>query len=156
MTTLDYGARRPVRRRAITLGAIALLVIAALAVLAFIIQDRATRMAEARAWTVSGPPCPQGRPAALVADGESVSQVMDFDGVRFARVHGAVRCAEIGYDEGRSGSLFPVCEFDHPGAVSVATARGVTVFVPPSLQAATIQVRHDTPSCVVGSNMEIR
>jgi hypothetical protein len=153
--TLDYGAQRLHRRRVLAIAGLLLLALGLAVAIAFVIQDHASRMASARAWAASGPPCATGTAAALATDGGNEAQSFVYDGVRFTRLHGAVRCAEIGYDEGRSDREFPVCQFDHPGALSITTSKGVTVFVLPVLQAATIQVRNDTPTCVIGSTMEI-
>jgi nucleoside-diphosphate-sugar epimerase len=44
-----------------------------------------------------------------------------------------------------------VCQFDHPGALAVTTPRGTWPFAVAPLRAATVQVRHDIPQCVVGA-----
>ncbi len=117
--------------------------------------ERATHVSEARAWTVSGPPCPSVNPGALAAGAEAPNQVTPFGGVSFARAHGALRCDEIGYDQGRSDDTLPVCQFDHPGALAVTTSRGTWAFRLAPLQPATVQVRRDVPQCVLGASVQI-
>jgi hypothetical protein len=153
--TLDYGAQRPPRHRAMTLAGGALIALVIAALLAAAVTNRATRMSEAREWTASGPPCARSTTAALLAADEAPDQMTMFQGVRFARTHGAIRCNTIGYDEGRSGDDFPVCEFDHPGGMEVTTAAGRYDFLLNPMSPATVQVRHGVPACVVGSSVEI-
>jgi hypothetical protein len=152
---IDYGVRRAPRRRILAGAAIAVLALGLAALVAVWSADRATRMSDARAWTVAGPPCATLAAASLAASSEAAVQIETFSGVRFARAHGALRCADIGYDEGRSDDTFPVCQFDHPGGLQVTTPTGTYSFLLPPMRAATIQVRHDVPACVVGSSMEI-
>lgn len=155
MTIRDYGVQRPPRRRALAIGAGAVIALAAAALVAVAVADRSTRMSEAREWTASGPACATSTATALLGADEAPDQVSMFQGVRFARTHGAVRCNSIGYNEGRSGDDFPVCEFDHPGGIEVTTSFGRYDFLLPPLSAATVQVRHGIPTCVVGSTVEI-
>jgi hypothetical protein len=155
MTTRDHGVQRPLRRRALIIGAWTMMAMAAAALVAVAVVDRSTRMSAAREWTASGPACARSTATALLAADEAPDQITMYKGVRFARAHGAVRCNTIGYNEGRSGEDFPVCEFDHPGGVEVTTSFGRSDFMLSPMSAATVQVRHGIPSCVVGSTMEI-
>jgi hypothetical protein len=151
----DYGVQRAPRSRAMTIGVIALIALATAALIAVLIVHRATRMSDAREWTASGPPCAKSTPTALAAAEESPSQITMFEGVRFARTHGAIRCTTIGYDEGRGDGDFPVCQFDHPGGLEVVTSFGSYHFLISPMIPATIQVPHGVPTCVVGSSVEI-
>jgi len=152
---IDYGVRRRPRRRALMAAAIVVIVLGLALLFAVWATDRATRMSDARAWTVAGPPCATASAASLAASPEAPVQVETFTGVRFARAHGALRCTDIGYDDGRSDDVFPVCQFDHPGGLQVTTPRGTYGFLLKPMEAATVQVRHDVAECVVGSSMEI-
>ncbi len=138
-----------------TAAAIAMIALALAALIGVESLERANRMSEARAWTVSGPRCHPVSPDALAASAEAPSQVTPFGGVRFARTHGALRCDEIGDDQGRSDDTLPVCQFDHPGALAVTTRRGTWAFHLAPLQPATVQVRHDVPQCVLGASVQI-
>ena len=155
MTIRDYGEQRRPRQRALAIGAGALMALAAAALIAVAVADRSTRMSQAREWTASGPACARSTATALLAAGEAPDQVTMFQGVRFARTHGAVRCNTIGYNEGRSGDDFPVCELDHPGGVEVTTSFGRYDFLLSPMSPATVQVQHGVPACVVGSTVEI-
>jgi hypothetical protein len=155
MTIRDYGVQRPPRRLAMTIAAAVLIAMALTALIAAAVANRATRMSQAREWTASGPPCASSTPSNLLAAGQAPDQITMFQGVRFARAHGAIRCDTIGYNEGRSGDDFPVCEFDHPGGVEITTPSGRYDFLLSPLSPATIQVQHGVPACVVGSTMEI-
>ncbi|HSZ53158.1 MAG TPA: hypothetical protein VK801_16440 [Caulobacteraceae bacterium] len=155
MTTRDYGVQRPPRRRALTIYAGAMIALAVVALVMVVAADRSTRMSQAREWTASGPPCARSSAAALLAANEAPDQLTVFQGVRFARTHGAIRCNTIGYNEGRSGDDFPVCEFDHPGGVEITTSSGRYDFLLNPMYPATVQVQHGVPACVVGSTVEI-
>jgi hypothetical protein len=146
---LDYGARRRPRQAARMVLAIIMIGLVVAALAGLWATTRAARMAHARAWTDSGPPCAMAKASALAAAAEPPTQAQTYGGVRFVRAHGAIRCTEIGYDGGRSDDEFPVCQFDHPGGLAVTTPRGTYLFAPAPLRAATVQVRHDIPECVV-------
>lgn len=155
MAIRDFGVQRAQRRRALTVFAFAILALVVAALIAAAVANRSTRMSEAREWTASGPNCARSTPTALVGADEAPVQVVMFQGVEFARAHGALRCNTIGYNEGRSGDDFPVCEFDHPGGVEVKTSFGSYDFLLSPMSSATVQVQHGTPTCVVGSTVEI-
>lgn len=151
----DYGQQRRQDRTPLVAAGAVLVVIALGALVYTWASARATRMANARAWTASGPPCAPTTPQALVALGYDVRQTQSLMGARFARAHGAVACSTIGYNAGRSDGEFPVCEFDHPGGLVITTRKGVFAFAPGGVNGATVQVRRDQPSCVVGTTREI-
>ncbi|HEY2048177.1 MAG TPA: hypothetical protein VGH03_02475 [Caulobacteraceae bacterium] len=146
---LDYGARRRPRQVARMVLPIVVIGLAAAALVGLWAMTRAARMDHARVWTASGPPCATAKAPTLAAAGETPTQAQTYGGVLFLRTHGAIRCTEIGYDGGRSDNEFPVCQFDHPGGLAVTTSRGTWLFAPSPLHAATVQVRHDIPECVV-------
>jgi hypothetical protein len=155
MTTRDNGVQRPARRRAMTIAAGVVIALAAAALVAVAIADRSRRTSAAHEWTASGPPCAHSTATALLAADQAPVQLNVFQGVRFARARGAVRCKSIGYNEGRSANDFPVCQFDHPGGLEVTTSFGRYDFLLDPMKAATVQVQHGIPSCVVGSTVEI-
>jgi hypothetical protein len=146
---LEYGMRRRPHRAAWTVLALMLSGVTVVALVGLWATTRATRIAVARAWTVTGPPCATARVSDLAQAGVTPTQAEIFADVSFVRTHGAIRCAEVGYDGGRSDKDFPVCQFDHPGAVAVTTSRGTYQFTVPPLKAAAIEVRHGLPTCVV-------
>jgi hypothetical protein len=131
----------------IVLGALAL------ALLFYVLAtDRANRMAHARAWTVSGPPC-AAAVGPLSPSTDTPPQITEFESVKFARLHGAIRCTQVGYDGGRDTTTYPVCQLDHPGRVQVTTAAGVSTFDLGPLNGAVISISHGVARCVVGQNL---
>jgi hypothetical protein len=116
-------------------------------------HDQQARIAEAKAWTVTGPPCAGGTGRAWDAD--APPQIVDFGKARFARAHGAIRCAEIGYDGGRSDDVFPVCQFDHPGRLEITTDHGATLFQLGPLEPASVSVEHGVARCAVGRSQDV-
>jgi len=151
---LDYGARRKPRRGVVIISGAVLAVLAIGALILVTAHDRQTRIAEAKAWTVSGPPC--ARVAGVAWDAaDAPLQIVDFGKARFARAHGATRCNEIGYDGGRSDDVFPVCQFDHPGRLEITTDHGATLFELGPLDPATVSVEHGVAHCVVGHSRDV-
>jgi len=150
---LDYGARRRPRRRALIISGAALALLAVGTLILITINDRNARIAEAKAWTVSGAPCAHG--VGLAWDADAPPQTVDFGNARFARAHGATRCAEIGYDGGRSGDVFPVCQFDHPGRLEITTDHGATLFQLAPLEPATVSIEHGLVRCAVGLSQDV-
>ena len=147
---LDYGVQKRPRRGVLFVAGAVLVALAVVALMFVWSSDRATRMAHARAWTQVGPPCPT---ASLVVP--LPAQAVAFDGVTFARDHGAIRCDEIGYKAGRSSDLFPVCQFDHPGRLVITAPHGVAAFDLPPLDGATVSIKHGVASCVVGNSLAV-
>ncbi len=150
---LDYGARRKPRRGVMIIAGAALAVVGVGALVLVGAHDRQARIAEAKAWTVTGPPCAGGTGRAWDAD--APPQIVDFGKARFARAHGAIRCAEIGYDGGRSDDVFPICQFDHPGRLEITTDHGATLFQLGPLEPASVSVEHGLARCVVGRSQDV-
>lgn len=149
--SLDYGSRRNTRPQGVVVGAIAITTLVLSALVFVWATDRATRMAHARAWTVNGPPCAAATGLSPTAD--TPPQITDFEAVRFARLHGAIRCTEVGFDGGRDTTTYPVCQLDHPGRVQVAASAGVYTFDLGPLNGAVIAIPHGVARCVVGQNL---
>jgi hypothetical protein len=76
----------------------------------------------------------------------------DFDGAHFVRAYGYVSCAEIGDDGGRSSVHVPVCQFNDPGALAVATSHGGIYYLPRT-QPVTVMISRGQPSCVLAANL---
>jgi hypothetical protein len=158
----DYGDRAHDRFE--ILSRFLVLLLAAIAVSALVYGEttrearhRAAVMADAKAWTIAGPPCPHPAANAYVADLEAshmhASRAFEFMGVTFARSFGHVSCAEIHANGGRSDATYPVCQFTSPGALEVTTARGEFYFYP-STGPATISVPDGRPMCVMASKFK--
>jgi hypothetical protein len=150
---MDYGAQRRPRRRVVIISGAVLVILAIGALILTTYNDRQARIAEAKAWTVTGAPCPQG--AGPAWDADAPPQIVDFGKARFARGHGATRCDEIGYDGGRSDDVFPVCQFDHPGRLEITTSHGAALFQLGPLDPATVSVEHGVAQCVVGRSQDV-
>ena len=151
--TKDYGVRRRSRSMLGVMVAAAVVVIAGLAVLQ-ISENRAQGEADYKLWMTRAPACRPPASKSFEANGGTHAQLSAFEGVRFGRQHGAVQCGEVGYDEGRARTTFPVCQFDQPGIVEVVTAKGDYWFWPGYISPATIAVQHDVPTCVVGATRD--
>jgi hypothetical protein len=151
---LDYGARRKPRRGVVIISGAVLALVAMGALLLVVVHDRQTKISEANGWTVGGAPC--ARAAGVAWDmSDAPPQIVDFGKVRFARAHGATRCAEIGYAGGRSDDVFPVCQFDHPGRLEITTDHGATLFELGPQDPATVSVEHGVARCVVGRSQDV-
>ena len=152
--TLDYGVRARYRGPPIaTVAWIALcaglVVVSAAQVYAWLHRQDAA-IAEAKRWTITGPPCPSLSPAGFLASPIKPAHGFDFDDVRFARAFGHASCHEIGYDDGRNAETYPVCQFTSPAVLQITTSRGQFYFAP-EVRPATIAVRHGVPTCVMNS-----
>jgi hypothetical protein len=147
--TLDYGART--RRRGPPLGAIALAVgvpILLLAIVASWFWQRQAAIADSRAWTITGPPCPVLSRAAYLAQPTPATHAFDYNDVVFASAYGAVSCNAIINDGGRGWGTYPVCQFTSPSLIRVATRTGEAYFQIPG-GPATVTVRQGVAACVL-------
>ena len=150
--TNDFGVRGrragpPVARMALVIGAPLLL--ATIATGWFLHRQNA--VANARAWTISGPPCPSLTAAAYQSSPTPVTRAFDYDGVVFARASAEVSCNEVVKDAGRGWGRFPVCQFNSPGMLKITTSRG-DFFFAVSGGPATVSVRDGQPVCMRNSN----
>lgn len=116
-------------------------------------RERAQWVAEAKAWTIAGPPCPT-RPAAA-ADPWPYGRQPDFGyaGANFRYAYGHVACLEIHDDGGRSATQgHAVCQFTSPAMVAVTVGKTLTVFEPGLGRRATVTVEKGAPRCVVAGD----
>jgi hypothetical protein len=164
--TADYGVRS-VRRGPSLLLILAVITLAVLlAVLgAIVYRYWSGQVAEAREWSISGPPCPAlGRAQFLAAglqpaaDGDvrgfpDISE--DYDGVRFARRFGYISCADVRENGGLSLDSHPVCQFTRPEVLTITTARGVFYFNTGISAPATVSVKDGVPRCVMANRFKI-
>ena len=153
--TREFGVRRAPRRRfGPVVGVAAVVAARVLITVQQVLQRRNEGVADYKAWMVSGPACQAPARQAFDTSGGAQAQVSDFGGVRFAREHGAMQCSDIADDGGRAHDTFPVCQFDRPGLIQVSTRRGLYWFWAGYMSPATIAVRHDVPSCVIGATQD--
>jgi hypothetical protein len=98
----------------------------------------------AATWMITGQACPV---AASDADLPPLPKTMDLEEVHIAReVGGAVACNTI--KENGVGPELAICQFITPGALRVATPKGVYRFTPPHGVDSSIILREQVPSCV--------
>lgn len=112
----------------------------------------ARHVADAKAWTIAGPPCPPSDAARFLGVHHKPPQRFDFEGVAFFRRTGHVSCAMIRDKGGRGSRLYAVCQFTSPGDLMVRTPAGDTYFAPGPGQPATISTAGGVPRCVMASN----
>ena len=151
---MDYGVQRRPRYKALIAAGVLLVLLAAGSLFAIWRNDRLGGIAEAKAWTVVGPACPIDASPPPSGD-DAPYQTVAFGGVVFGRIHGAVRCHDITSDGGRGSDIYPVCQFDHPGRLTVRAPKGSASYALSPLSGATISVIHGVPNCVAGTSQEI-
>jgi hypothetical protein len=110
---------------------------------------RAERIADARAWTIEGPPCAEVTEAELAQDLGKGFQSFDYGDATFFRRDGDVECAPVYYDGGRGDAFYPACQFTRPGDLRVRTARGEWRFRPGPGRPATVSAPHGEARCVL-------
>lgn len=164
--TADYGVRS-VRRGPSAI--VVILMVGALALCSalgvFLYRYWAGQVAEAREWTIAGPPCPAMTRKTLVAAGlqaapegdvRGFSDITDgYDGVVFARRFGYISCADVRDNGGLSLDSHPVCQFTRPEVLTITTAKGVFYFNTGVSAPATVSVKDGVPSCVMANRFKI-
>jgi len=103
-----------------------------------------------KAWTITGPPCPVvARPAWIVV-GSKPPKAFEYGGIGFARQFGHVSC--VAWREGGmfDPDIYRVCQFNAPGAVTVAVGGQTISYQPGTARRATVSIRRGQPSCVMG------
>lgn len=112
---------------------------------------RNERIADARAWTILGPPCPTITEAELTHELGKGFRSFDYGDVTFSRRDGDVECAPVYYDGGRGDAFYPVCQFSGPGDLRVRTGRGEWRFRPGPGRPATVSAPHGEAGCVLAT-----
>lgn len=152
------SARNPLREIPRGLFVAAIVAFVVLAGLYLIGNYRALvqrRVADAKAWHVVGPPCPQITKAEFLKVRHAPARRFQFEGAEFLRRFGHVNCAAIRDNGGRSGRLHEVCQFTSPGDLAVRTPTGDWYFRPGPGRPATISTEAATPACVMASNYRL-
>ena len=115
------------------------------------LRQRAAAVAEAKAWTITGPPCPQ-LPISETVRQPTAIKSFGYAGSGFAYAYGHVACAQIHADGGRAWVRgYPVCQFTSPGVLIVETGANRTLFAPGLGERATVSVQDGAPRCVMAS-----
>jgi hypothetical protein len=107
-------------------------------------------VANAKAWTITGPPCPTLTRQAYLAGAVHADHAFQLGDVGFARAYGHVSCNFIANDGGRGLGDYPVCQFTSPAVLRITTPQAEVYFFP-STGPATVSVPHGTPRCVMAS-----
>lgn len=119
------------------------------------LEIRRGRIADAKAWAIGGPPCPQITRAEFLVHGLKGPKRFDYEEAAFYRRFGHVTCAPI-YDRGGRGRRFhPVCQFTSPGDLLIRTDAGEWYFRPGAGQPATVSVEHGQARCVMAARYTI-
>lgn len=113
------------------------------------LQQTPGNVANARRWTVPGPPCPALTAAAFAASPVQVRLRFEYDEVTFERAFGHVYCDAIHDNGGLGPGSHPACQFTSPAVLKVTTSKGAFYFFP-STGPATVAVTDDIPTCVRG------
>jgi hypothetical protein len=117
-----------------------------------VIGQRAAAVARARAWIAPGPPCPVVSRLTDVGFEFQPLTAFDFEGAHFGMSYGEVNCSRIRDDPLLGTGSDPVCQFNNPTVVEVATPRGHFVFVT-GIRAATIIIAHGRARCMLGAKL---
>lgn len=153
--SLDYGtAKRRPTPVGLWIGGLAV-VVAIVAATHYFLDRRDKQMAaEAKAWIVTGPPCPQVTKAVFAAQPFEARQVTNLAGVRWARSSATVVCHGTDMGGGKGQIADPVCQFSSPRVLQITTAKGDFYFVPGLGNRATVSVHDGVASCVIGASVQ--
>lgn len=116
-------------------------------------RDRAAAIIDAKAWTITGPPCPKLSPAEAARWPYQPREGFYYADVEFGFAAGHVACAQIHDDGGRS--LFHghvVCQFTSPAVVSVRTDETRAFFTPGLGRRATVSTQGGVARCVMAGD----
>lgn len=112
-----------------------------------------TAVANAKEWTVAGPPCPSVTRQAYLAGAVHATQEFQLGDFGFGRAYGHVSCNFVANDGGRGLGDYPVCQFTSPAVLHVTTPKGEYYFFP-STGPATVSIPQGVPQCVMASKFK--
>lgn len=114
------------------------------------------RIADAKAWTITGPPCPRITQAEFLGNHHKGPRRFNFEGVAFFRRTGHVECAIVRDQGGRGGRGFQVCQFTSPDDLMVRANGRDWYFRPGPGQPATVSLASGAPACVMASHFTLK
>ncbi len=118
-------------------------------------HERAANMGVAKAWSITGPPCPSLTAAAFEQKRYKAGKTFDYDGVTLGRLAGNANCQDV-KDKGGTGlAVIQECQFTGPAALTVTSDKGQWFYIPGVGKPATIAIRKGVPSCVLGGKFTI-
>ncbi len=148
----DYGVRRIYRPLPLSAGSVAIVVASMVVFKAQEISAERHRVAaEAKAWTIAGPPCPSIGGVAEVPYPVHPLETFAFQGVRFSRAYGYVSCQDILERQGRGPGAITVCQFNSPTVLQVETPRGRAIWLT-GMRRASVSVAGGVPRCVLNAH----
>ncbi|TAJ74612.1 MAG: hypothetical protein EPO51_00720 [Phenylobacterium sp.] len=112
-----------------------------------------TRIADAKAWAITGPACPLITEAEFLEGSRKPIRKFDYEEVAFLRREGHVDCAPIYADGGRSTRFHAVCQFTDPESLLVRTSKGDWAFRPGPGQPATVFTADGQARCVMAARI---
>lgn len=116
---------------------------------------RAGRIADARAWAIDGPPCPQITEAEFLGNHHKGPRRFDYEGVSFFRRYGHVTCSPVYEHGGTSKRFHPVCQFTSPGDLLIRTPKGEWFYRVGPGRPATVSVPGQEARCVLAARITI-
>lgn len=112
-------------------------------------EQRKEAIADAEAWTIAGPPCPELTQAQFTAAGLKTRKSTEYNGITFSRVAGHLSCNEVVNDGGKGLGKYAVCQFTAPSVLTVTAGERTFHFQPGVGQDATVEVKDGVAKCVM-------
>jgi hypothetical protein len=149
----DYGMRGK-RRRGVPFGLIAVVVgtplLVGTAAVSWLLQ-RQHAIEEAKAWAITGPPCPTLTLAQYRAGPQHPFESFTYEGVGFGRLYGHVSCNAVVNNGGTGFGAFPECQFTSADIIKITTPHG-DVYYSTGSRPATVAVHDNQPNCVMNGH----
>ncbi|HEY3950002.1 hypothetical protein [Phenylobacterium sp.] len=135
-------------------GAMTFILIAAMLPFATAFGTWAARQSLRREAVPPGPACPRVAKLSIAAMGAKPPKPFDYKGSHFAFQIGDVSCdaAPLGWF---GKQTFAACHFDAPGGIVVTTGGRTTIFEPGVGHSATVAVRPEGTTCVIGGEYRV-
>jgi hypothetical protein len=152
----DYGVRRARRPTPLPLalsGLSILIVVASMAVFKTheVTAEHRWIVAQAKAWTIAGPPCPSIGALSDVPYAIHPLETFSFQGVRFSRAYGYVSCQDILERQGRGPGTITVCQFNSPTVLQVVAPRARGLWLTDTHRATVTIAGDGAPRCVLNA-----
>ncbi len=112
-------------------------------------------VAEAKAWTIEGEPCPTLTAEAFAAQNLKPKRSFDYREVKLARAYGHVECRQIKNAGGQGLGSHTVCQFTSPAVLQVTTAKGEFFFLPGIGRPATVAIEGGEAHCVLAGDYRV-
>ena len=120
-----------------------------------ITANHESSVAEAKAWTIEGPPCPTVTAEAFQAQNLKPRHTSDYREIKFARAYGHLECRQIKNDGGQGLGSHTVCQFTSPAVLHVTTSKGDFFFLPGVGRPATVAIEDGVARCVLAGDYRV-